>query len=85
MNKQFKISFDASIPSEALKTGRSGIFNYQEYFYSTLKRPDFLNRMTLFIARCMEDGCYDALYEEDGELKYDWRKDKRFSVFASGD
>lgn len=85
LNKQFKISFDASIPSEALKTGRSGIFNYQEYFYSTLKRPDFLNRMTLFIARCMQDGCYDALYEEDGELKYDWKQDARFSVFASGD
>lgn len=85
LNKQFKISFDASIPSEALKTGRSGIFNYQEYFYATLKRPDFLNRMTLFIARCIQDQCYDALYEEDGELKYDWRRDGRFSALAAGD
>lgn len=84
LNKQFKISFDASVPAEALKTGRGGIFNYQEYLYSTLRRPDFLNRMSIFVARCMEDGCYDALYEEDGELKYNWKKDKRFSVFASG-
>ena len=85
LNKQFNISFDVSNPSESLKTGRAGFFNYQEYAYSTLKRPDFLNRMTLFVAKCIQDGCFDALSEQDGRLIYDWRKDKRFEAFASGD
>lgn len=85
LNKQFNISYDASNLSESLKTGRGGICNYSEYAYATLKRPDFLNRMVLFVARCIEDGCYDALYVENGSLKYDWRKDRRFSAYAKGD
>lgn len=41
--------------------------------------------MTLFVAKCYEDGVYDAFDIKDGELVYDWKKDKRFSIYASGD
>ena len=51
----------------------------------TLRGPDFLNRMTLFVARCMQDGVWDAFsLDSENNLVYDWTKDKRFSIFASG-
>jgi hypothetical protein len=39
--------------------------------------------MTLFGAQMRGDGCFDAHYIENGRLKYDWTKDKRFSIFAA--
>ena len=44
-----------------------------------------MNRMTIFIAQMMEDGCWEAytLDETNGpELKYDMSKDKRFDVLC---
>lgn len=85
INRQFKISFDASNPGEAIKSGRSGFFNADEYAFATLRRPDFINRMTLFYAQCIHDGVQDALYDDNGKLGYNWRKDKRFAALAKGD
>ena len=68
---------------ERLKTGRQGLTNWDNMMYSTLRAPDFLNRMTLFIARAMEDGVLDAWEVKDGELIYNWRKDKRFNLLTS--
>ncbi len=84
--KLYRLSnLDIARISEGLKTTRSGIFNYEEWMYSTLRRPDFLNRMVLFVARCVKDGCWDAFDIKDGKLVYDWKKDKRFEAFAKGD
>jgi hypothetical protein len=40
--------------------------------------------MTLFVARCYQDGVYQAFDIKDGQLVYDWKKDDRFKIFASG-
>lgn len=41
--------------------------------------PDFFNRMSLFVAKMIEDGCFDAHYlDQNGMLKYDIKRDKRF-------
>lgn len=32
----------------------------------------------------MGDGCLEAHTLENGVLKYDWKKDKRFEAFANG-
>jgi hypothetical protein len=61
--------------TERLKTNRGGIFNWDNWAFSTLRSPDFLNRMTLFVARCMQDGVWDAYSMENGELKYDVNRD----------
>lgn len=82
---QYRLSnIDTAKTSEGLKT-EGGIVNYNDWIYATLSKPDFLNRMVLFVAKCYKDGVYDAYSIEDGVLKYDWKKDKRFSIFASGD
>lgn len=65
--------------ANGLRTDRSGINHWNDIAYNTMKRPDFLNRMTLFVARALQDGVWDAVsLDEDGKIKYDWRKDKRF-------
>jgi hypothetical protein len=39
--------------------------------------------MTLFIAKMIEDGCFDAhTLDANGVLHYDWKKDKRFDKLA---
>lgn len=67
-----------------LRSGRAGLFNINEAAYYTLKSPDFYNRMTLFVAKLIEDGVWDAVSFKDGKMVYNWREDKRFSVYASG-
>lgn len=76
-------NIDVSRISEGLKSER-GATNFSKWAYATLRRPDFLNRMTLFVAKCYEDGVYDAFDIKDGKLVYNWKKDKRFEVYASG-
>ena len=79
-------NIDYSDVTQGLRTDRGGIYNADSYMYATMKRPDFVNRMTLFVSRCIEDGCWDAFkINENGQLEYDWKKDNRFKIFASGD
>ena len=79
-------NFDIARIQEGLTTGRAGIVNYDNWLYATMRRPDYLNRMTLFVAKLKHDGVWDAMSidENTKELKYNWREDKRFEVFAKG-
>lgn len=78
-------NIDVARISEGMKT-EGGVINYDDWLYATIKKPDFLNRMVLFVAQCHKDGIWDAFSINDtGELVYDWKKDKRFSIYASGD
>ena len=44
-------------------------------------RPDFYNRMTIFLSQMKADGCYEAhSLNEDGTLKYDCKLDKRYAA-----
>jgi len=60
---------------------RTGIkHGFSKYMYIFSSCPDFFNRMTLFVAKMIEDGCLDAhKLDENGNLQYDITKDKRFS------
>lgn len=78
-------NIDIARISEGMKT-EGGIVNYDDWLYATIKKPDFLNRMVLFVAQCHKDGIWNAFsINEQGELVYDWKKDQRFMVYASGD
>jgi hypothetical protein len=62
-------------------TNRHGVLaNMSKYMYIFNSAPDYVNRLTLFIAKMMEDGCFEAhSLDERGNLKYDFKKDARFS------
>ena len=48
--------------------------------------PDFQHRLTMLVAKMMGDGCWDAYtLDENGDLKYNWKADKRFAAYAKGD
>lgn len=76
---------DTARIAERLKSNRQGLSNWDNIAFSTLRAPDFLNRMTLFIAQAMEDGVLDAWEIKNDELVYNWKKDKRFSIYAQGE
>ena len=85
-NVKYRFSnLDVARISEGQKTGRGGILNGENWAYATLRGPDYLNRMVLFVAKMNHDGCYDAYtLTEDNRLQYDWKKDKRFNLLAKG-
>lgn len=64
-----------------------GIRNWtSETAFLTSSSPDFIHRMSILIAKMIGDGCWDAMYlDDDGFLKYDMKKDKRYSIYLSGD
>ena len=81
--KTYRLSnLDVARISEGLTTSSSGLLNPDKWMYYTLRAPDFLNRMVLFVAKCMKDGCWDAFDLDGSKLTYNWRKDKRYSVYA---
>ena len=86
LNIRYRLSnTDLARIKERLRTGRNGVYNWDNWAYATLRSPDFLNRMTLFVARCMQDGVWEAYSMENGELKYNVNKDQRFQHFLKDD
>ena len=75
---------DTAKIAERAKTGKGGIMNPMYMSFGTLRGPDFLNRMTLFVSRCIHDGCWDAFDIKDNRLVYDPKKDKRFYAYFHG-
>lgn len=61
------------------KTGLTNQFS--NYMFINSIAPDYYNRMILFIAKMIHDGVLDAhSFDENGVLKYDFTKDKRFAT-----
>ena len=50
--------------------------------FFTARSPDFLHRMTVFTAYMLKDGNYDAHKLVGDHIEYNWREDKRFSIYA---
>ena len=68
---------------DRISTAKKGIWNMENLMFKFASRPDFYNRMSIFTAQMIGDGCLDAhSVNADGELVYNWEKDARFSKFA---
>lgn len=63
---------------EKLLDDKSLMYNFQTVMFRFTSRPDFYNRMAIFRAHMIADGCADAHYKKNGMLIYDWKLDKRF-------
>ena len=85
LNLKYRFSnLDIARISEGMKTSGSGVLNAENWAYQTLRTPDYLNRMVLFSAKMHHDGTEDAYYIKEGELVYDWTKDRRFDIYRAG-
>lgn len=86
LNSKYLISnINIEQQQEGYKTNRGGITNAGNWAYATLRKPDFLNRMVLFMGKLKHDGSYKAYSIRDGKLVYNWRLDDRFNLLASND
>lgn len=82
LNKTYGIANeDISQIVNTTMTNRHGVLaNVSKYMYIFSSAPDYFNRLTLFVAKMMEDGCFEAhSLDADGNLVYDFKKDTRFS------
>ena len=52
--------------------------------FLTSSSPDFQHRMAILVGKMMQDGSWEAhSLDENGVLKYDWKKDKRFEAYVN--
>ena len=86
LNSKYLISnINIEQQQEGYKTNRGGITNSGNWAYATLRKPDFLNRMVLFMGKLKHDNSHKAYSIVDGKLVYNWRMDGRFNLLASND
>ena len=79
---------DAASFVENNSSNNHGIFNFfGKFAFKMSSRPDFYNRMTIFVAQMMKDGSWEAhsVDPKTNQLVYDWKKDKRFRAYAMDD
>lgn len=87
LNNLYRLAnMDTNLMPEKIIVSKTGVTQLSNRWWLWfLGAPDYINRMTFLLAKMRKDGSYDA-HTMDGEnLKYDWRKDKRFEVYAKGD
>ena len=87
LNKTYGINdMDMNTYAQNLSSNRHGIYHFlTRYAYKMSSRPDFYNRMTIFLSQLKADGCYEAhSLNPDGTLKYDCKKDNRYKALWDG-
>lgn len=73
---------DLNTVGETLNYDRYGLGNWgTRMLYLNVVKPDWFNRMIIFIAKMHADGTYNAHSLVDGHLVYDMSKDERVSYF----
>lgn len=87
LNELYGINdMDMNTYIDRISSAKKGIWNFENLMFKFASRPDFYNRMTIFISQMMGDGCLDAHHvDSEGRLIYDWKLDKRFKAFATND
>lgn len=76
---------DMNIYADRMRTDQHNKYNFVNFAFKFASRPDYYNRMTIIVAKMKEDGIWDALDVKDGQLVYDFKKDKRFLAYANGE
>ena len=87
INKVYGINdMDMNTYAKNLSSNRHGIFHFLDrYAYKMSSRPDFYNRMTIFLSQMKADGCYEAhSLDADGNLVYDCKLDNRYKALWDG-
>ena len=84
LNIQYGMNdMDMNVFIDRVKTDNTGLFtHFWDTGFRFASRPDYYNRMTIFVAQMKHDGCFDAHVKKDGDWVYDWKLDKRFDEFA---
>lgn len=69
---------------ERILKNKKGIWNMDNLMMKFSNRPDYYNRMIIFVSQMLEDGSFYAhSLDKDGNLVYNWKEDKRFEKYAA--
>lgn len=72
--------------AEKMRISKTGAYQFSSRWWLWfMGAPDYINRMAFMLAKMRKDGSYEAHTMDGEKLVYNWKKDKRFSVYASGD
>lgn len=75
-------NMDINSMSQKVQTDRRGVVRgLGRWMYACNTIPDYYNRLSLFMAKMIHDGSYQAHSFVDGKLVYDPTKDERFSYY----
>lgn len=75
-------NMDVNTIAKKMQTDRHGILKGTgRYMYMCNTIPDYFNRLSLFLAKMIHDGSYEAHSLVDGKFIYDPTKDKRFEHY----
>jgi hypothetical protein len=83
LNEKYGINDqDSNQLANRLREGQNSLTFLGKAMWLT-SAPDFLNRMGIFIAQMIKDGCYEAheLDQKNMTIRYNFKKDKRFKVY----
>ena len=85
LNELYGINdMDMNTYIDRISSAKKGLWNFENMMFKFAARPDFYNRMSIFVSQMMGDGCLEAhRLNDNGELIYDWKLDKRFDAFAN--
>ncbi len=86
LNHMYRFAnLDTSDLPEKIIISKTGVTQMtSRWFLWFTASPDYMNRMAFLVAKMIKDGSLEAHKMVDGQLKYDWRRDKRFSKYATG-
>lgn len=85
LNWLYRIAnMDANVVSQRTLADRWGIMNMGgDIAYYTNTRPDWYSRMSIFVAKMIEDGTWEAHeLDENNRLVYNMKKDSRYAILA---
>lgn len=84
LNWQYRMAnVDMNALVDRMNYEKTDGFRFTDRMFWANRAPDFLSRMTILIGYMKKHGCYDAHEYKNGEVTYNWKKDKRFSLLAN--
>ena len=85
INQYYRFAnMDVNTLAKKMQTDRRGLFRgLGRWMYAANTIPDYYNRLSLFLAKMLADGSYNAHSLVDGKFTYDPRKDGRFEYYLA--
>lgn len=81
INETYGINdMDSQQFAKRLSSNQGFLVNLEDWAFRMASRPDFYNRMTIFESQMREDGSFEAHEIVNGELVYNYKKDKRYEA-----
>ena len=81
LNETYGINdMDSQQFAERISSNQGFLTHFEDWAFRMASRADFYSRMSIFESQMRNDGSFEAHYKENGILKYDYKKDKRYAA-----